>query len=297
MSRHLARHLGSAMAVAGFAVIFAAAPHARAEGEAADESDPAALFRAATSALASGRATDAIAKLEALGDHGVVDPVASYDRGLAYASRVRGGGEQAGDLGRAAHGFEEARELTRDPRLAADAARALAAVRGEIARRRARGGEPAELDSGISLGRTFVLLIPENAWAALAVVGSIAMSLGLVVRMRTKASRAKVAAITTASIAAVVFVVATTAAWSARRARLEERDGVVVLASRLLDGRHIAIDGLTAVPEGARVRLLDESSGFSRVTVGALDGWLPRSAVLPIAKEPEAPRRVGDASP
>ncbi|MDF2694931.1 MAG: hypothetical protein K0S65_3314, partial [Labilithrix sp.] len=71
-----------------------------------EETDPAALFRGANEALAAGRPGEAIAKFEALADRGVVDAVVSFDRGLAYAARVRAGGEQPGDLGRAAHGFE-----------------------------------------------------------------------------------------------------------------------------------------------------------------------------------------------
>ena len=47
----------------------------------------------------------------------VVDAAASYDRGLAYAMRVRIGAEVPGDLGRAAQGFEEARELSREDRV------------------------------------------------------------------------------------------------------------------------------------------------------------------------------------
>src|SRR5262245_40019358 len=111
-----------------------------------EETDPAALFRGANEALAGNRPSEAIAKLEALADRGVVDAVVSFDRGLAYAARVRAGAEQAGDLGRAAHGFEEARELTHDTALATDATNALAVVRSEIARRRSRSGESIEIE-------------------------------------------------------------------------------------------------------------------------------------------------------
>ena len=50
----------------------------------------------------------AIDDLEHLADRGFVHPDASYDRGVAYVMRVRGGAERPGDLGRAAAGFEEA---------------------------------------------------------------------------------------------------------------------------------------------------------------------------------------------
>src|SRR5579864_4158247 len=73
-----------------FLLFFLPAREARA---APTSDDPNALFGAATAALGEGRATEAIADLEALADRGVVDPVASYDRGLAYAMRVRIGAE------------------------------------------------------------------------------------------------------------------------------------------------------------------------------------------------------------
>ena len=68
------------------------------------EENPSAIFASATAALSAERHAEAIARFEALADRGVVDPVVSYDRGLAYAARVRAKNEQPGDLGRAAHG-------------------------------------------------------------------------------------------------------------------------------------------------------------------------------------------------
>ena len=60
-----------------------------ASGPASAQDDPAVLFASAVAALHEGRAGDGVADLEALADRGVVDPVASYDRGLAYAIRGR----------------------------------------------------------------------------------------------------------------------------------------------------------------------------------------------------------------
>ena len=153
---------------------------------ASEDTEPTALFRAATDALAGDRPAEAIAKLEALGDRGIVDPVVSYDRGLAYAGRVRAGAEQPGDLGRAAHGFEEARELSRDRALVADATTGLAAVRAEVAKRRSRAGDPIEFEHGVSLGRSIVKLLPENVWAVLAAVCSLALAVGIVLRSRAE---------------------------------------------------------------------------------------------------------------
>ena len=279
---------GAAIGLVVLALGVSAAPGAaRADDldKEAESLDAPALFKSATDALEKDRPNEAIAKLEALGDRGVVDPVVSYNRGLAYAARVRGGGEQPGDLGRATHGFEEARELTHDPALSGDATRALATVRSEIARRRARAGESVEIEHGFSLGRAIVGLLPENAWAVIAALMALALSIAIVVRRRATFTRVKVAATTTASITGGLLVVTSIVAWAARDARLHLREGIVVTPNaRLLDARHLAQDGVAPIPEGVRARIHDEGSGFSHVTVVGIDGWLPQSAVLPLAK-------------
>lgn len=252
-----------------------------------DELDPAALFRAATVALAAGRPSDAITKLEALGDRGIVDPVVSYDRGLAYAGRVRSGPgtEQPGDLGRAAHGFEEARELSRDPALVADAKAALAAVRAEVARRRARAGDPIEIDTGVSMGRSIVRLLPENVWAMLAAIFSVSLAIGIVVRARATLKRLQVAGTTTCAVAGGLLVLSAVVLSSARDMRRHVREAVVIAPStRLLDDRHVALVSVAPLPEGARVQLLDEAAEFAHVVVGHAVGWLPSSTLLPMAK-------------
>lgn len=253
--------------------------------EADEQLDPAALFRGATEAMAAGKPNEAIAKLEALGDRGVVDAVVSYDRGLAYALRVRAGSEQPGDLGRAAHGFEETRELTSDKHLATDATNALAAVRSEIARRRSRAGEPVEIEHGFSLGRSIVELMPENAWAILAAVTGLGLAIAIAVRRAIQQGRGRVAATTSAAIAGGLLVVTAVLAYAARDARLHLREGVVIAPNaRLLDEKHLVIDRVAPVPEGVRTRILEESGGFSKVTLAGTDGYLPSSAVLPFAK-------------
>jgi len=273
--------------VAGLSIL-AAVGVARADetpSAGAAESETATLFRAATDALASGRPGDAIANLEALGDRGIVDPVVSFDRGLAYAGRVRAGAEQPGDLGRAAHGFEEARELSRDSALVADANAALALVRAEVAKRRSRGGDPIEVESGVSLGRSIVKLLPENAWATLAGLCALALAVGIVLRARATLPRLKVAGTTTAAIAGGLLAVSTLILHTARDIRHHVRDAVVIAPSaRLLDAQHVAMSSVAALPEAARVQILDEGGGFAHVVAGRAEGWLPSSTVLPMSK-------------
>jgi hypothetical protein len=284
-------HLGRALAAFAFALAIAGAlasaeRDARAQTEPPkEETDPGALFRTATEALASDRPGDAIARFEALGDRGVIDAVVSYDRGLAYAARVRAGSEQPGDLGRAVHGFEEARALSEDRALVADASSALTAVRAEIARRKSRGGDPIELDTGVALGRSIVELMPENVWAALAALCSLALSIGIVVRARAEVRRAKVAGTTTASVAGGLLLLTSLILHSARDARLHLREAIVIAPTvRLLDDKRVAMTEVAPIPEGARVQLLDEGGDFARVTVGRVSGVLPSSALVPLAK-------------
>jgi hypothetical protein len=232
--------------------------------------DTGALFAGATKALQEGRAADAVAALEALADRGIVDPVASYDRGLAYAQRIRVGAEVAGDLGRAAHGFEEARELSNDPKLVADASRALEVVRSEVARRRARAGQPVEVDYGRSLGRTVAHLIAEDTWAEFAVVASASLALALFVRWLSRAHRVRVGAGVTAGITAPALALAAVMTLASRRDRHDLREAVVVADARPLDGRGIALAG-TPLPEGARVEVIETSGAVVRVRFGTSD--------------------------
>ncbi len=248
-------------------------------------SQDAALFASGTQAIAEGRPGDAIADFEALADRGVVDPAASFDRGLAYANRIRIGAEQPGDLGRAALGFAEARDVTRDPVLAKDATRALATIRAEVARRRVRAGDPALLDQGVPLGRTLVELLPENAWAVMAAVASIALGVGLFARGRASDRRRRIAATLVCVIAAPMLALGAALAIAARSDRLHLVEGIIVTpAARAADENGIAIPGAASIPEAARVAIAAERPGWVQVRWGNLLAWIPSQTVRPIAR-------------
>jgi hypothetical protein len=275
MTRRLFPLLASACLVAALAV---ASPPARADD------DTKALFASANAALAEGRAGDAVGALEALADRGVVDPVASYDRGLAYATRVRIGAGMPGDLGRAAQGFEEALDLTRDAKVADDAARGLAAVRSEIARRRARAGEPVVVDPARSLGRAVAGLLSEDVWAILALVASFVIGAGLFVRRLASAPRVRVAGGLGAGIAAPVLLVSVVMALAARSDRLNLHEAVVVTpGARPTDERGLAVPGGAALPEGARVEVVETRGALARVRFGAVEAWVSSDALREIA--------------
>jgi hypothetical protein len=245
----------------------------------------AAIFGAGIQALGDGRPGDAVADFEALGDRGVVDPIVSFDRGLAYAERVRGRGAIPGDLGRAAHGFEEARALTQDPALVRDATKALATIRAEVARRRALAGNPVEVDPGVSLGRAIIALAPEDGWGVLAGAASLLLTVSLFVRWLSTERRARIGAAIAMAVAIPALAGGALLALAARDDRLHLREGVIVSESaRLSDDRHIALAGAAPLPEAARVTIEEAANGWARVRFGAQKGFVPSPAVRPLAR-------------
>jgi hypothetical protein len=255
-------------------------------GEPSSPDDSAgALFASATKALREGRAGDAIGAFESLADDGVIDAVASYDRGLAYAMRVRIGAEVPGDLGRAAQGFEEARQLSRDPTLTDDATAALGVVRGEIARRRLRAGEPVELEPGRSLARTLAGLLPEGVWSAMAVLLSMALAGGLFARGWSTGARLRIAGGVAAFVAAPALAVAVGMTLAARHDRWTLREAVVVApGARPTDSRGLVVPGGTQLPEGARVEVVESHGASTHVRFGAIDAWIPSGALRELAR-------------
>ena len=250
--------------------------------------EPDTLFANATQALAGGRPADAIADLEALADRGVLDAAMSFDRGLAYAQRVRIGGEQPGDLGRAAHGFEEARTLTRDPKMIEDASAALATIRAEVARRRARAGSSVELEQNDSLGDSVVHLVSENTWALLSAAMSLLLGVGLFViwLARPQARRIRIGGSIAVAVAAPLLLASILLTLSARDSRLHRREGVLVSASaRPSDARGVALPSSGLLPEAARVQIMSSNSAWTQIRWGTLVAWVPSPMVRPLARE------------
>jgi|HubBroStandDraft_6_1064221.scaffolds.fasta_scaffold34112_3 hypothetical protein len=248
-----------------------------------DDSDT--VFASAAKALHDGRAGEAIDGFESLADRGEVDPVLSFDRGLAYAMRVRIGAEVPGDLGRAAHGFEEARDLSRDSKLVDEASLALRIVRSEVAKRRARAGDPTEVDPGPSLGRAVAGLLLEDTWAILASIASAVLSLGLFVRWIARPGRTRVTGGVAAGVASPVLAVAIAMTLAARHDRATLREAVVVATSaRPSDERGMTRPGATPLPEGARVEVVEVRGPLSRVRFGPVDAWVSSGALRELAR-------------
>ena len=255
-----------------------------AEARSALPPDDEALFQAAVARLHEGKPGEAIADFEALADHGVIVATVSFDRGLAYVSRVRAFGEQPGDLGEAAHGFLEAKTLSSDHGLSADATRSLTLVRSEVGRRRAHAGEPVEFDPGLALGPSFLRLLSEDTWALLAIVGSIALGLGLFVRRAAREQTIRLAATVSTGVATLVLIVGTLSTFAARQERLSVTPGVSVSGGvRPTSDNGIVVANAPVIPEAAEVEILERGAGRSRVRWGSVNAWVPSGSVRAVA--------------
>jgi hypothetical protein len=239
-----------------------------------------ALFQSAVTRMHEGKPGEAIADFEALADHGVIDATVSFDRGLAYASRVRVGGEQPGDLGEATDGLLEAKRLTNDRELAAEATRAIALIRAEVGRRRVRAGEAVEFDPGTALGPSFLGLLPEDVWALLGLLGSLVLGVALFARRAARERRSQIAATVTAGVATLFLVLGTTSMLAARHRRITVTPGVIVSAgARPTNERGLVVPNAPVIPEAAEVEILGHRAGWARVRWGNVLAWVPSGAV------------------
>lgn len=272
------RALATALVVA---ISFALSGVARAD----EPVDDATLFRTAVTQLQQGRPGQAIDNFEALADHGVVDATVSYDRGLAYANRIRVGGEQAGDLGQAAHGFLEASRLASTRQLRREAESALGMVRTEVGRRRAAGGEAGDVDPGIPLGPSILRLLREDTWALLGALGSLVLGGALIARRLSGERRSRIAATVTGAVATLVLVFGASAAFAARSDRLTATLGVIVSAgARPANDKGIVLPNVRSIPEAAEVQVLEHRGGWLRVRWGTQEAWIPATSVRALSE-------------
>ncbi len=260
-------------AVAAFAVL------AWSGAARAAESD-AELFGRAAAALEADDVEGAVTALEALADRGFVHPDASFDRGIAYARRARGPRSQAGDLGRAAAGFEEARLLRPGD---AAATTALEQVRGEVSRRRSHRGKD-EIAVGDPPDRLLVELASQQVWAGLALTSSLVLALGLWLRRRPPGP-ARVAGVLALPLGALGLLLFAPAAWWSGVLAHDRRLGVVVTNELVLSNSKGKRIDAPAVPEGARVEIgRAGSEGRVRIRWGSYEGWAPTASLRKLAR-------------
>ena len=235
------------------------------------------LFTESVAALERGAPTDAIDALELLADRGFVHPDASYNRGVAYLQRGTGSHARPGDLGKAVAALEETLLLRPGD---AQVARALEAIREEIARRRAIGGS-SPMVVRPSLLRAVVGLASEDGWALAALIGSAAVSIGLMARLWLGATSARVAGNVLWGVGLCATVVTASLAGAARYIRTMGRPAVVISAeARLLDERGLPAarparrDAESSLPEVAAVEISERAGRLARVRWGETEGWV-----------------------
>ena len=230
-------------------------------------------FAAGVKALTEGRYEKAIAHLEAHADRSPSHPDASYNRGLAYVMRAREDAEP-GDLGRAAAAFEEALAMRPDD---AEAARALDVVRAEVTRRRSHERAPAVI-ARPSLDRLVVGLARERTWGIAAIVASVLLALGLVLR-RVKEGGLHLTGVLLAPIAGVALVLLLPLYVGARQLRLTTAPAVLVAREAHL----VSVEGVTQggdpIPEAARLEVGERQGRLIEVRYGDREGYLPAEHV------------------
>jgi len=261
---------------AAFLLLFSAA-RARAE-------TPQEAYAAALAALAKGADNEAIDRMELLADQGVVSADASLLRAAAYLARADSNSSEPGDLGRAAAALSEALLLRPDD---AQADRALEAVQTEIARRKSKQHESVVVRPRLS--RAIAGLLPEQAWAILAALSSLAIAAGIVLRRLAARPLLRLSAVVSISVGSALVVVFGSAAYAAEQFRVTSQPAVVVVSEARLTneaGRPLPSKrgaDTTTVPEGATVYVKDRREGRCLVEWGSTDGWLSLSEVRILA--------------
>ncbi|HEY3593869.1 MAG TPA: hypothetical protein VGL13_08345 [Polyangiaceae bacterium] len=265
---------------------------ARADGDDAPES----LFRKGATALRTGAMDEAVEIFEALADRGFVHPDASFDRSLSYLSRVRAGSEHPGDLGRAAAGLEETLLLRPDDH---DAESALELVRAEVARRRARSGSSAEVESKPTLDRAIIGVASEWTWSILAMLSSALLTVGLALRALSSqprgsadapsdaAARENVMSLASAiavPIGAICLLVFAGLGAGARHLRETTLEGVIVVPEAHLVTDKGTLTSAGPIPEAARVEVGEQRGSLVHVRWGAVEGFVPGDAVRRLSR-------------
>lgn len=252
-------------AVLALATLGPAAAHA--------QDRPEDLFAKGTAALSRGEYGEAIDVFESLADQGFVHPDASYDRGLAYVMRYRAKADRPGDLGRAAAAFQEALLLRPGDR---EADAALDLVRAEVTRKRSRS-KLSGIDMGPTLDRVIVGLADEQTWGLAALVASLLLAAGMVLRPRP--GRAHIAGSILVPTALAALLLLCPLAVAARRLRLSTRPGVVIAGEvHLTDDQGHAASG-EAIPEAASLEVGERRGALVHVRWGSSEGWVPAADV------------------
>jgi hypothetical protein len=236
-----------------------------------------AVMAQVDAACQRGAFSEAVDQLEALSDRGVVHHDVSFNRGLVYVRRAESPVKQRTDLAQAAAAFQEAAEL--DPS-DSEATTLLERVREEISEHRAsRSSEP--LMARPRLVRAVLGLIGEDVWAVIALLGSLALTVGLALRVWTRARSAHLSAGVAGALGLVFLALGGGMAAAARHLRLSTSPAVVITEqAQLLDaaGRPVSPashrDVGNVIPEGSAVYIKETRGALALVEWGELDTWV-----------------------
>ncbi|MGC4093942.1 MAG: hypothetical protein QM756_39755 [Polyangiaceae bacterium] len=265
------------------ACLLTLASSAQSRADAGGDEQPANVIRRALEAVQRGAYDDAVDQLEALADRGFVHPDASSARAYVYVERARSRAKHSGDSGRAIAALEETQKLqaarTLEPK--------IAALQSEISRQRAREGNAPVLQRP-TLGRAITSLLPENAWAALAALGSTLVTAGLLFYLFVKRRSSEIAGATAIVVGLLLGGIGSCLTLGARHYRKTSRAAVVVVGeARLLgaDGRALqpVKNQPTAIPEGSLVYVREQGERFAHVEWGSVEGWLDPSQLQLLA--------------
>lgn len=227
-------------------------------------------------ALARGEPTRAIDLAEQLADEGTRHPDVSYNRGLAYVARARGGAAKPGDLGRAAAAFEEALLLRPGDD---EAHAALDAVRLRVAERRVKEGGSPDVSVDDTPVRELVRRAPADLFPALAVLFGAVFAVTFILRHK----RAALPAV--AVVAGVLWAGAAGLSWVSRDVAKAIAVGVVVVdEARWVDEKGAPLP-TSGVPESARVDVLADEGAVVRVRVGKSEGRIRRDGLVVLPRE------------
>jgi hypothetical protein len=169
----------------------------------------------------------------------------------------------------------------------AQAEHALEVVQGEIARQKSRRGESVVVRP--RLGRAIAALLPEQVWAALALLGSLVLAGGIVLRRLSTRGLPHLSGAVAIGVGALLLAGFGSGAFAAYRYRVSSEPAVVVVAEARLSneaGRPLPYKAgadSTSVPEGATVYVKERREGRCLVEWGNTDGWLSLSDVRLLA--------------
>lgn len=269
------------------AALLALASDASAEAAAPLAGGGADHFSQGVQALQRGASSEAVAEFEWLADRGLTTPNASFNRAVAYAIRAASDHPHPGDWGQAAAGLEETLAQTPGD---AEALAALERIRRQIARRSVQTKKRAVAPTP-ALHRAAVELLSEFTWSILCALGSASLGVGLLLRWLARHPARRLAGAIAAWGGVALACLAGSATLAARHWR-RTLTPAVVIASRapLLDGqgRPIAARGdqATAIPEAARVDIVERRGRLAEVQWGSGHGWVSADQLRRVAVPP-----------